>query len=62
MNRILLFIGVVMLLVLGALFAWWAFQLPGEVVVRDATGELISFKSWLAALIMLILGGGIAIA
>ena len=62
MNRILLFIGVVTLLVLGALFAWWAFQLPGEVVVRDATGELISFKSWLAALIMLILGGGIAIA
>ncbi len=57
MNRIVFFIAILAFLVLGGLFGIWAYTLPGEVIINDDEGQLVSFRSGAAALAILLLGG-----
>ena len=59
MNRIVLFVLILLLFVVAATFAWWALTLPGAVTIPWGEQE-ISIQSGLAAFLMLVLGGVIA--
>ena len=61
MNRIVLFVVILLLFAVAASFAWWALSLPGAVTVPYGEQE-ISIQSGLAAFLMLLLGGVIAFA
>ena len=59
MNRIVLFILILLLFTASAAFVWWALTLPGAVTVPFGERE-ISIQSGLAAFLMLLFGGVIA--
>ena len=59
MNRIVLFVLILLLFVVAATFAWWALTLPGAVTIPWGEQE-ISIQSGLAAFLMLVFGGVIA--
>ena len=61
MNRIVLFVVILLLFAVAASFAWWTLSLPGAVTVPYGEQE-ISIQSGLAAFLMLLLGGVIAFA
>ena len=59
MNRIVLFILILLLFTASATFVWWALTLPGAVTVPFGERE-ISIQSGLATFLMLLFGGVIA--
>ncbi|MFN3313838.1 MAG: heme biosynthesis protein HemY [Hyphomonas sp.] len=61
MSRFFLFIFVLLLVALGAVLSWWAFNLPGEVTFPVGQ-EIVSIRSGVAAILILVLGGLVALA
>jgi HemY protein len=61
MSRFFLFVFVLLLIAIGAVLAWWAFSLPGEVTFPVGQ-EIVSIRSGIAAILILVLGGLIALA
>lgn len=61
MSRFFLFVFVLLLVALGAVLAWWAFNLPGEVTFPVGQ-EIVSIRSGVAAILILVLGGLVALA
>ena len=62
MNRIFLFIVILVIIVGGALVGFWAVTLPGSVVINDSRGELVSLHSGVAAIALIVFGGLVAAA
>ena len=60
MSRFFLFVFVLLLVALGAVLAWWAFNLPGEVTFPVGQ-EIVSIRSGVAAILVLMLGGLVAL-
>lgn len=60
MSRFFLFVFVLLLVALGAVLAWWAFNLPGEVTLPIGE-EVVSIRSGVAAILLLVLGGLVAL-
>ncbi|MFN7056443.1 heme biosynthesis protein HemY [Hyphomonas sp.] len=61
MSRFFLFVFVLLLIAVGAVLAWWAFSLPGEVTFPVGQ-EIVSIRSGIAAILILVFGGLIALA
>lgn len=61
MGRFFLFISVILLVMAGAVLAWWAFSLPGEVTF-PVGDEIVAVKSGAAAIFVVLLGGFLALA
>lgn len=61
MSRFFLFIFVLLLISIGAVLAWWAFSLPGEVTFPVGQ-EIVSVRAGVAAILLLVFGGLIALA
>lgn len=61
MSRFFLFIFVLLLISVGAVLAWWAFSLPGEVTFPVGQ-EIVSIRTGVAAILLLVFGGLIALA
>lgn len=61
MSRFFLFIFVLLLVSIGAVLAWWAFSLPGEVTFPVGQ-EIVSVRAGVAAILLLVFGGLIALA
>lgn len=59
MNRIVLFILLLVLFTAASAFVWWALTLPGKVIVPLGEQQ-VEIQSGLAAFLMLLLGGFIA--
>lgn len=59
MNRIVLFILILVLFTAAVAFAWWALTLPGAVIV-PLGGQEVSIQSGLAAFLVFLLGSAIA--
>ena len=62
MNRIFLFILILVIIVGGALIGFWAVNLPGSVVINDSRGELVSLHTGVAAIALIVFGGLVAAA
>lgn len=60
MSRFFLFLFVLILVGLGAVLAWWAFSLPGEVTFPVGE-EIVSIRSGVAAILLALFGGLIAL-
>lgn len=60
MSRFFLFIVVLLLVSIGAVLAWWAFSLPGEVTIPVGQ-EIVSIRAGVAAILLLVFGGLIAL-
>lgn len=60
MNRIFLFILILVIIVGGALIGFWAVNLPGSVVINDSRGELVSLDTGVAAIVLIVFGGLVA--
>ncbi len=60
MSRFFLFLFVLLLVGLGAVLAWWAFSLPGEVTFPVGE-EIVSIRSGVAAILLALFGGLIAL-
>ena len=61
MNRIFLFLIILIAVLAAGMFSWWAFTLPGAVTVPVGDTEM-SIQTGLALVIVLMLGGLIAFA
>ena len=61
MNRIFLFLIILVTVLLAGMFSWWAFTLPGAVTVPVGETEM-SIQTGLALVLVLMLGGLIAFA
>jgi HemY protein len=59
-SRFFLFILVLMLVVLGAVLAWWALSLPGEVTFPIGS-DVVSIRTGIAIFLLFVLGGLIAL-
>ncbi|MBU1286604.1 MAG: heme biosynthesis protein HemY [Alphaproteobacteria bacterium] len=62
MNRIFLFVLILLIIVGGALIGFWAVNLPGSVVINDSRGELVSLHMGVAAIALIVFGGLVAAA
>lgn len=60
MSRFFLFVFVLLLVSIGAVLAWWAFSLPGEVTFPVGQ-EVVSIRAGVAAILLLVLGGLVAL-
>ncbi len=60
MGRFFLFILVLMLVVLGAVLAWWALSLPGEVTF-PVGNDVVSIRTGIAVFLLFVLGALIAL-
>jgi HemY protein len=60
MNRIFLFILILVIIAGGALIGFWAVNLPGSVVINDSRGELVSLHTGVAAIALIVFGGLVA--
>ena len=60
MSRFFLFFFVIILVMAGAVLAWWAFSLPGEVTVPVGQ-EIVAVRSGVAAMLIVLLGGLLAL-
>jgi HemY protein len=60
MSRFFLFFFVILLVTAGAVLAWWAFSLPGEVTF-PVGGEIVAVRSGVAAIFIALLGGLLAL-
>lgn len=61
MGRFFLFVSVILLVTAGAVLAWWAFSLPGEVTFPIGN-EVVAVRSGVAAVFIILLGGLLALA
>jgi HemY protein len=60
MSRFFLFFFVIILVMAGAVLAWWAFSLPGEVTFPVGQ-EIVAVRSGVAAMLIVLLGGLLAL-